>query len=175
MSIMKQQDTHIPYWDRKLDELCQDINLRAEKVFLKQSKYLLLFAVVFILGLLALGRYFQWFEINWHRDLIWLVCLVWLFVVYLVNQLLINRMKRAISPKQHLRLAKCLKWLDKLSRAFISAIVIPWPLLSSWNDTASVSTIILCVCPLLVLCFLIAPVDSDFSEALDELEYRLEE
>ena len=35
---MEQIDTHIPYRERTLEELCQDINLRAEKVYLWKGK-----------------------------------------------------------------------------------------------------------------------------------------
>ena len=102
------------------------------------------------------------------------VLVVWGVVIYLVNQLLINRMKRATSPKQLLRLAKCLKWWIKLNRALV-ALIIFIPLLEPLIVGHQYSTALLVVGPLLILCYLAAHVDSDYSDGLDELEYRLDD
>ena len=176
---MEQQETHIPYRDRTLVELCQDINLTAEKVYLarsKKDKKILLIGAAVLLGILALTWYFQWFDINWYRGSIVTAAIVgWFFVIYLVNQLLINRMKRATSPKQHLRLAKCLKLWNRLSRAIMVMIILPWPLWLLLDDGAKVSITLLTAGLFFVLAFIGAPVDEDFSDGLTELEYRLEE
>jgi len=174
---MEQQDTHIPYRDRTLEQLCQDINLRAEKVYLirsKKDKMILLIGIVAILGLFALTWYFQWYEINWYWGPIVMAAIVgWCFAYILINKLLINRMKRATSPKQHLRFAKCLKWWDKLSRAIAPAMIFPSPWL--WENGVNFGTFLLLFFPLLVLFFIATRVDKDYSEGLDELEYRLQE
>ena len=122
-----------------------------------------------ILGFWGLSWY-----INWHiGSIVTAAIVVWFFVIQLVNKLLINRMKRATSPKQHLRLAKCLKLWNRLSRAILVVIVLPWPLLSL-SPIPKAPTILLTT-SFVVLAFIGAPVDEDFSDGLTELEYRLEE
>lgn len=174
---MEQQDTYIPNEDRTLEELCQDINLRAEKVYIlkgKKDRTILLIGVVIILGVLALAWYLMRVEINWYREPIVISAIVgWSFVYILINKLLINRMKRAASPKQHLRFAKCLKWWDKFSKAIPLAMIFSTPWL--WEYGVNIGTYLLLFFPLLVLFFIAARVDGDFNEGLDELEYRLQE
>ena len=47
---MKREETYIPYKERTPKELCRDINLKAEKLFVKTYKHgLLFFAVVFLM------------------------------------------------------------------------------------------------------------------------------
>lgn len=167
---MEQQDTHIPYRDRTLVELCQDINFRAEQVYLKLNHVVLVCAAV-LLVFVALIWYYQWFEINWY---VYGAFVVWVFVYYLVNKLLINSMKRASNVKQHLRRAKCLKWWDKLSRAMMAVMVFFSPL-SDLVPEHKFGTILMIVGPLLLLFYIITPVDEDFNDGLAELEYRLEE
>ena len=175
---MEQQDTYIPNEDRTLEELCQDINLRAEKLYLmkgKKDRTILLIGIVAILGILALAWYFLRFEINWHRDPIVIAAILgWCFVYILINKLLINRMKRATSPKQHLHFAKCLKWWDKFSKAIVPAMMLPLIWLSQ-EDGVNYGTCLLIFIPLFVLFFIATRVDEDFNEGLDELEYRLQE
>ncbi len=175
---MEQQDTYIPNEDRTLEELCQDINLRAEKVYIlkgRKDKTILLIGVVIILGVLALAWYLMRVEINWYREPIVISAIVgWSFVYILINKLLINRMKRAASPKQHLRIAKCLKWWDKFFKAIVPAMIFPSIWLSQ-EDVVNYGTCLLIFFPLFILFFIIARIDKDFSEGLDELEYRLQE
>jgi len=136
---------------------------------------ILLIGVAAILGLLALTWYFQWYEINWYWGPIVMAAIVgWCFAYILINKLLINRMKRATSPKQLLRLAKCLKWWIKLNRALV-ALIIFIPLLEPLIVGHQYSTALLVVGPLLILCYLAAHVDSDYSDGLKELEYRLDD
>lgn len=176
---MEQIDTYIPDQGRTLEELCQDINLRAETVYLKFSKKeknSLLIAALVLIGFFALTWYFQWFEIDWHMGSIWIgVLVVYAFVVYSVNKVLINAMKHAASPKQHLRMAKCLKWWVKLYRAIGTLFVIWAPLLRLLVEGQKYDTVLLIVGPLLLFCFLGAPIDSEYNDGLTELEYRLEE
>ncbi len=175
---MEQQDTYIPNEDSTLEELCHDLNLRAEKAYLirsKKDKMILLIGVAAILGLFALTWYFQWYEINWYWGPIVMAAIVgWCFAYILINKLLINRMKRATSPKQHLRIAKCLKWWDKFSKAIVPAMMLPLIWLSQ-EDGVNYGTCLLIFIPLLVLFFIVSRVDKDYSEGLDELEYRLQE
>lgn len=175
---MEQQDTYIPNEDSTLEELCHDLNLRAEKAYLirsKKDKMILLIGVAAILGLFALTWYFLGFEINWNRDPFVIAAIVgWCFVYIPINKLLINRMKRAASPKQLLRIAKCLKWWDKFSKAIVPAMIFPLIWLST-EDVVNYGTCLLIFFPLFILFFIIARIDKDFSEGLDELEYRLQE
>ena len=54
---MKREETYIPYKERTPKELRRDINLKAEKLFLKNDKYGLLFFALAFLGLVALHLY----------------------------------------------------------------------------------------------------------------------
>ena len=175
---MEQQDTYIPNEDSTLEELCHDLNLRAEKAYLirsKKDKMILLIGIVVILGIMAITWYLLQFEINWNRDPFVIAAIVgWCFVYIPINKLLINRMKRATSPKQHLRFAKCLKWWDKFSKAIVPAMMLPLIWLSQ-EDGVNYGTCLLIFIPLFVLFFIATRVDEDFNEGLDELEYRLQE
>ena len=175
---MEQQETYIPYEERTLEELCHDLNLRAEKAYLirsKKDRTILLIGVVIILGVLALAWYLMRVEINWYREPIVISAIVgWSFVYILINKLLINRMKRATSPKQHLRFAKCLKWWDKFFKAIVPAMIFPSIWLSQ-EDGVNYGTCLLIFIPLFVLFFIATRVDEDFNEGLDELEHRLQE
>lgn len=62
---MKREETYIPYKERSPKELCRDINLRAEKLFLKKDKYGLLFFTVFFLALVALHLYYKTYVSVW--------------------------------------------------------------------------------------------------------------
>lgn len=56
---MKREEKYIPYKERSPKELCRDINLKAEKLFLKKDKYGLLIFTVFFLALVALHLYYK--------------------------------------------------------------------------------------------------------------------
>ena len=62
---MKREETYIPYKERSPKELCRDISLKAEKLFLKKDKYGLLFFSVFFLVLLALHLYYKTYVSVW--------------------------------------------------------------------------------------------------------------
>ena len=175
---MEQLDSHIPNQDRTLEELCHNITHSAQNAYLKISnkeRIALVITAVLLLGILALAWYFQWFEIDWYQGSMMLATLVvWFVVIYLVSKLLINRMKRATSPKQHLRFAKCLKWWDKFSKAIVPAMMLPLIWLSQ-EDGVNYGTCLLIFIPLFALFFIATRVDEDFNEGLDELEYRLQE
>lgn len=174
---MEQIDTHISDQAGILKGLCENINHRAETVYLKltkNEKTLLIITVVFSIAMLALGWCYKRFDGFWHRCLILLgVLVVFVFVVYSVNKFLINAMKRAANPKQHLRMAKCLKWWGKLYKSIGSLIVF---FAAVFVNGIEYETALLIVGSLLLFFgFLGAPVDSDFNDSLTELEYRLEE
>lgn len=67
---MKREETYIPYKERTPKELCRDINLRAEKLFLKKDKYGLLFFAVFFLVLVALHLYDKTYVSLWFGFLV---------------------------------------------------------------------------------------------------------
>ena len=64
-SIMKREETYIPYKERTPKELCRDINLKAEKLFLKKDKFGLLIFAVFFLVLAALHFYYKTYVNLW--------------------------------------------------------------------------------------------------------------
>lgn len=175
---MEQDNTN-----RTLEELCSDINLRAEKLFLKFSKtekwLLLLFAVVIVAAI----------AIDWHLNrsvdwwLIGACCtfVVIMFVFFIINRRLINGMKRASNFKQHLRLAKRLKKCVQF-RNFFGFLY--------WSTFAGINSVLdefnwgwilfaFIVALIVTLCFTAVNhemlIDSAFSDELDELEYQLEE
>ena len=175
---MEQDNTN-----RTLEELCNDINLRAEKLFSKFSKVekwgLLLFAVLFLAPI----------AINWHlhRSVDWwwvgacCALVVFLFVFYIINHRLINGMKRAANVKQHLRLAKRLRKCVQF-RNFFGFLY--WSTFAGFgfaHDEFEWGWFLfsLIIAVIVTLCITAANpeklIDSAFSEDLDELEYRLEE
>ena len=64
-SIMKREETYIPYKERTPKELCRDIYLKAEKLFLKKDKFGLLIFAVFFLVLVALHFYYKTYVNLW--------------------------------------------------------------------------------------------------------------
>lgn len=173
---MEQIDTHISDQAGTLEELCQNINHRAETVYLKLTKYektLLIITVVFSIAMLALGLCYQRFDIHWHRSLMLIgVLVVYAFVVYSVNKFLINAMKRAANPKQHLRMAKCLKWWGKLYKSIGALIIFFAP---AFVNGMKYDTVLLIAGLVLLFGILVTPVDSEYNDSLTELEHRLEE
>ncbi len=176
---MEQDNTN-----RTLEELCNDINLRAEKLFLKFSKVekwgLLFFAVAFIAPI----------AIFWHlqRSIDWwwvgacCIFVVFFFVFFIINRRLINGMKRATDFKQHLRLAKrlkkCVRFRNFLGSLYWSTFVgisivcrdeFSW----GWILFAFIVAVIVSLCLTAVKPEML--IDSAFREDLEELEYRLEE
>ena len=73
---MKREETYIPYKERTPKELCRDISIKTEKLFLKKDKISLLYFTVFFLVLVAL----DWLGKTYVK--LWLGCIVvWVIVV----------------------------------------------------------------------------------------------
>lgn len=73
---MEREETYIPYKERTPKELCRDISIKVEKLFLKKDKISLLYFTVFFLVLVAL----DWFGKTYVN--LWLGCIVvWVIVV----------------------------------------------------------------------------------------------
>jgi len=105
---MEQQDAYIAYEDRTPKDLCQDINIKAEK-FLKSYKKGVLIIPVICLVLVVLGRYFTP-DVEWWRGVvIFGVGEVSFIVIYIYTQKLIHEMHLAANPKQFLPIAQKLK------------------------------------------------------------------
>lgn len=62
---MKRDETYIPYKERSPKELCRDINLKAEELFLKKDKYGLLSFTLFFLALVALHLHYKTYVSVW--------------------------------------------------------------------------------------------------------------
>lgn len=170
---MEQEITHTPDKKRTLDELCRDITFRAEKMCLlsKKEKYILLILALVFLVLVVLDWNYKWFRFEWFHWCCWasLGALMVIVLGYMVNRKLINGMHRAATPKQHLRLAKWLKWSVRVRNA-ISAIVLWLPFVRQ----GTIEVVLLIVVLVFIFGFLSGRIDSAFSEDLDELEYRLD-
>ena len=84
---MKREETYIPYKERTPKELCRDINLKAEKLFLKKDKFGLLFFAVFFLVLAALHLYYKTY-VNWSLGAIVVGAIMAVgFVIFKTNNL----------------------------------------------------------------------------------------
>jgi hypothetical protein len=179
---MEQEEAYYPYQERTTKELCSDIILKAEKLYLKSDKRGLLIFAIFFLVCVALNWYFKIFK-GW-----WLLCawLVAVFVVYfaffIINRKLINDMNLAANPKQLLPMAKRLKKCVQY-RNFVFETLSFWLFISQFmpspNDEwwwSVISFIPALIIALVVVKIRRAPEkEADFNDDLDELEYRLEE
>ncbi len=182
---MEQEETYIPYKERTPKELCRDINIRAEEVYLKLSKkdkYALLFTAVVLLVCVALCWH-NYGYVNWWWLCVWSGIIgVVFFVFFKINQKLINNMYLAPNPTQHLRLAKRLKMCLLVRYIFLCV-------LGFWFGTLGVRTSLdgelwyavgsfICMLIGIWLSTGIHPnfwIDSELNDDLAELEYRLEE
>lgn len=226
---MKREEIYIPYKERTPKELCRDINIKAEKSFLKKDKFGLLFFIVFFLGFVALHFYYKtnvamWFCVvvegailtggffifktylpkgDKSRLLIWvvalLVCLAlaWNDKMYVnwglgaifvgaivvvtsiffkINQKLINEMNLASTPKQFLPVAKRLKKCVQIRNIIVISLLFWLPALTI-NEFLGQRIIECLICYVIGVCFISKDfwIDSDFSEDVEELEFRLEE
>ncbi len=79
---MKRDETYVPYKERTPKELCRDITIKAETLFLKKDKYGLLFFAVFFLVLLALHLYYKTHVHLWFGFLVVGIILVGGFFVF---------------------------------------------------------------------------------------------
>ena len=156
--------------------MCQDINLRAEEVYLKLSKkgkYFRLFFVVALVVFTVLN--WQWVRNNPWWCAYWFgSCALVIFIVYKINKKLINDMKRSASPKENLRLAKWLKRFTRIVNAF-GPIIVFWSWIMQLVNEKSYGLACLVTILLFVLGFIASSTDSTLNEDLHELEYRLEE
>ena len=105
---MEQEDAYIAYEDSTPKDLCQDINIKAEK-FLKSYKTGVFIIPVICLVLVALSRYFTP-DVKWWRGLgIFGVAELSFIVIYIYTKKLIHEMHLAANPKQFLPIAQKLK------------------------------------------------------------------
>ena len=132
---MEQQDAYIAYEDRTPKDLCQDINIKAEK-FLKSYKKGVFIVPVICLVLVVLGLHFMP-NMNWWRGLEILgIVEVSFIVIYIYTQKLIHEMRLSANPKQFLPIAKKLKECVRYSNYFyhVVSLWITISLLSGLKD-----------------------------------------
>lgn len=79
---MKREETYLPYKERTPKELCRDINIKVEKLFLKRDKNSLLIFAVSFLVLLALHLYYKTHVYLWLGFLVVGIILVVGFFVF---------------------------------------------------------------------------------------------
>lgn len=173
---MEQEYTNNPDKERTIEELCRDINLRAEEVYLKLSKkgkYILLVLAALLVVLMVLN--WQWVMDNPWWCACWLgACALVVFVVNKINHKLINDMKRAASPKENLRLAKRLKRFSRIVHAF-GPIIVFWTQIMQLVHEKSYVLACLVTVLLFVFGFISSGLDPTLNGDLHELEYRLDE
>lgn len=181
---MEQEETYIPYKERTTEELCRDINLRAEKVYLKFSKkdiYCILIAIVALVVCVALFWHYCGHVHGWLLCASIVAYVVVYYVFFRINQKLINDMFLAKRPEQNLilakRLKKCLFYRHILISifGFILGAIIAWPSAQNFEWVYFTGCFI-CLLIGIWLGTIIKPeswVDSDLNEDLYELEYRL--
>ena len=79
---MKREETYLPYKERTPKELCRDINIKVEKLFLKRDKNSLLIFAVSFLVLLALHLYYKTHVYLWLGFLVVGIIMVGGFYVF---------------------------------------------------------------------------------------------
>ena len=67
---MKREETYIPYKERSPKELCRDIDIKAENLFLKKDKFGLLLFTAFFLLLMALHLYYKTYVSLWFAVIV---------------------------------------------------------------------------------------------------------
>ena len=114
---MEQEQTNTPYLERSLDELRRDINLNAEKLFVKPSKTGKICWAILVLSLVVfefLNLHYKWVVTNWWM-LVAANCAIvlMLFTFYIIKKRYFDAMKRAGDAKQHLIATKKLIRCEK--------------------------------------------------------------
>ena len=176
-SIMKREETYIPYKERTPKELCRDINLKAEKLFLKNDKFGLLIFAVFFLVLVALHFYYKTYVNLWLGAIVVGAILVVNSVFFLINRRLVNDMNLAATSKQFLPMAKRLKKCFQFRNFLCLSLLfwLPFLILDDFHDVWRIAELLI----LYILGALFSNrdfwIDPAFSDDVEELEYRLEE
>ena len=111
---MKREETYIPYKERTPKELCRDINLKAEKLFLKKDKFGLLFFAVFFLVLAALHLYYKTY-VNWSLGAIVVGAIMTVgFVIFKTNNLDEDDKRYQLILTSAILLLIALDWREKM-------------------------------------------------------------
>lgn len=116
---MEQEQTNTPYSERSLDELRKDINLKAEKLFVKPSKTGWAILALALVVYEVLNFRYKWVETNWWM-LAAVICAIVLvfFIFYMVKKSYFDAMKRAGDAKQHLTATNKLIRCEKFESVF---------------------------------------------------------
>ena len=172
---MGQEYTDMSDRKRTTEELCRDINLRAEEVYLKVSKkgkYILLGCAI-ALVVFTVWQW-QWVMANqwWWA---WIgTCVLATFIIFKINQKLIYGMKRAASPEENLRLAKRLKRFIQLIHT-LGCFITFLPCVTQLVHEEGYGVACFVTILLLMFGFIASGIDSTLNDDLHELEYRLDE
>lgn len=181
--IMEPEEPYIPYEERTPKQLCRDILLQAEKLYVKKDRRGLLIAAVFVLAFVVVGWYMApEKEKMWVYA--WVVAeLAVYFVFFLINKKLINEMNLTATPRQFLSMVQRLCKTLKL-RNFILLVLGLWPSLCFipfLSDLVKVRLwwIVLSIIPTVLIAWLFVSmkpdrlIDSDFYSDVEDLEYQL--
>lgn len=106
---MEQEETYIPYKERTPKELCGDIIIKAEKLYLKHDKLGLLVFAVALIVCAALIWHFKKFYEWWFGYTVLVAFVAAYFVFFKIIHKMMNEMNLAASPKQFLPIAQRLK------------------------------------------------------------------
>lgn len=83
---MEREETYIPYKERTSKELCRDISIKTEKLFLKKDKISLLYFTVIFLVLVALDWFGKTYVNLWLGSIVVWTIVVCGFVVFKINR-----------------------------------------------------------------------------------------
>ena len=173
---MEREETYIPYKERTPKELCRDISIKTEKLFLKKDKINLLYYTVIFLVLVALDWFGKTYVNLWLGAIVVGAFVLMYFVSFIINKKLISDMNLAASPKQYLPFAQRLrKWVQ--IRNFLGITLLIWlPYLTIYYQIDGVWKLIQWLILYVVgVCTEPSWMDNDIGDDLEELEFRLEE
>ncbi len=178
--VMEPEEPYIAYEDRTPKDLCRDIILKAEDLYLKKDKKTLhIIAAALLVGAVVIW-YFKRFENLWWILAAGLAIGVVYYVFLLIQQKLINQMYLAPTPKQFFPIAKRMKKSVELRNYFCIVIGL-WPTLLRfpelekvwwWQVGSLVASLLIAV-----LAVKINPVperDTGLCDDVEELEDKLE-
>ena len=174
---MEPEVPYIPYAERSAKELCRDILLKAEKLYIKNDKMII--AVILILAAIAWYNKESFNQLSDYSFFTWLgVFEVGYVVFFFINRKLIHDMELAANPRQFLSMVQRLNKSVKL-RKFLTIAIGIWPALQLTGFVKVVWWYAAALIPAFIVAWIVVSanpeklVDSEFYDDVEELEYQL--